>query len=117
MIIGKIYRFDAAHFLPNHPKCGALHGHTWKVKVDIEGQVAENGMVMDFEELDSVMKDILKNFDHTNLNDLINHPTCEVIATMIWSSLKVKIPNHKVHSVTVQEGIGGFATFVPKEKK
>lgn len=24
--------FDAAHFIPGHPKCGRLHGHTYHVK-------------------------------------------------------------------------------------
>lgn len=27
--------FDSAHFIPGHPKCGRLHGHTYQVAITI----------------------------------------------------------------------------------
>lgn len=32
--------FDAAHFIPGHPKCGRLHGHTYAVRILIEAAIA-----------------------------------------------------------------------------
>jgi 6-pyruvoyltetrahydropterin/6-carboxytetrahydropterin synthase len=42
-------KFAAAHYLPGHPKCGGMHGHTWLVEVWLEGEVdPKTGMVVDF---------------------------------------------------------------------
>lgn len=30
---------DAAHFIPGHPKCGRLHGHTYGIVIEIEGPI------------------------------------------------------------------------------
>lgn len=63
MRIGKTFRFDAAHFLPNVPdehKCKRLHGHTYHVTVSIEGPVGfESGWVMDYGVLSAVVKPII----------------------------------------------------------
>ncbi len=50
MRLGIAEFIDCAHFLPGHPKCGQLHGHTYKVEVTIEGEQT-GGMVIDFNEL------------------------------------------------------------------
>ena len=39
MILGVSETFDSAHFLPNHPKCGRIHGHTYKVEIEVEGEL------------------------------------------------------------------------------
>ena len=55
MEIYKEFSFEAAHMLPNVPeghKCGRLHGHTFYVKVSIEGEPDKtSGWVMDFADL------------------------------------------------------------------
>ena len=38
MRLGITEYIDCAHFLPGHPKCGQVHGHTYKVEVVIEGE-------------------------------------------------------------------------------
>lgn len=44
-------KFAAAHYLPGHPKCGAVHGHSFLVEVWMEGDVdPKTGMVIDFGE-------------------------------------------------------------------
>ena len=40
MKLGITEFIDCAHFLPGHPKCGQVHGHTYKVEVIIEGEYA-----------------------------------------------------------------------------
>jgi 6-pyruvoyltetrahydropterin/6-carboxytetrahydropterin synthase len=115
MIIGKQYKFDAAHHLPGHPKCGKVHGHTWTVTVELSGKVDTKGMVYDFGRLNGVMARLLEKFDHCNLNELVDTPTCEVIAATIWSALatKYQLP---VYQIKVQEGAGGWARIVKTSK-
>ncbi len=36
MRLGISEYIDCAHFLPGHPKCGQLHGHTYRVDVTID---------------------------------------------------------------------------------
>jgi 6-pyruvoyltetrahydropterin/6-carboxytetrahydropterin synthase len=56
-------RFSACHFIPNHPKCGCLHGHTYAVSVRIEGeQVGE--FIIDFEMVKGIVNRICDTLDH-----------------------------------------------------
>ncbi len=56
-------RFSACHFIPNHPKCGCLHGHTDAISVRIEGeQVGE--FIIDFEKVKNIVNDICDSLDH-----------------------------------------------------
>lgn len=56
-------RFKAAHYLKGQKKCS--HIHNYGVKATIEGKVGVGGMVVDFGEV----KKVLRQFDHTTLND------------------------------------------------
>ena len=51
--------FSAAHYIPNHPQCGKLHGHTYFVK---NLRIVAKGLV-DFGDL----KKAIKTFDHCTL--------------------------------------------------
>ena len=46
-------RFSAAHLLRDFPgKCAEIHGHTWKVRVNVAcKKLSETGIAIDFEEL------------------------------------------------------------------
>ncbi len=56
-------RFSACHFIPNHPKCGCLHGHTYAISVRIEGeQVGE--FIIDFERVKGIVNGICDRLDH-----------------------------------------------------
>ena len=49
MLLRKEFIFDAAHNLVRyHGKCEALHGHTYRMAVVLEGVPDEEGMIMDF---------------------------------------------------------------------
>ncbi len=57
--------FDAAHFLTNYDgKCKNIHGHRWRVVLEIEGE-ASNGMVVDFNIIKKDLKELCDYFDHT----------------------------------------------------
>ncbi len=101
MIVGVSETFDAAHFLPGHPKCGKIHGHTYRVEVEVEGEL-KNGMVIDFEDLKKTLKEIVDEFDHRLINDIIDNPTCENICLKIFEELKSRL-KLKVVRVRVYE--------------
>lgn len=105
MKIGKEFKFDAGHHLPNYQgKCNRPHGHTWKVTVTKRGTVEESsGMVMDFNDLNDLVKPIIEELDHAYLNAIVPNPTCENIASYIADRLGGEF------SVRVQEGEGGWA--------
>jgi len=78
------FQFSAAHYIPNHPKCGVVHGHTYKVEIFLEGELSK-GMLIDY----GVLKEMINNeFDHRLLNDFIEVPTLENIAIYIIDRIK-----------------------------
>lgn len=66
-LISKDYRFSAAHRLEGHPKCGRLHGHNYLLQVWLAADELEDGMVMDFNDVGSIIKDIVGDMDHRYL--------------------------------------------------
>ena len=109
MILRLETHFDAAHYLPNYPgKCANLHGHTYRVIIEIDGQVKENGMIEDFTTLKTyIQKTILDILDHTLLNELFDNPTCENIAKWIKQQL---LKRYNKVNVTVYEGLHNAAS-------
>lgn len=92
LTVTRIFSFGAAHQLPNHlGKCNNLHGHEWKVYVEvanINGLFSEGpstGMLIDFKELDTMISDRIINryFDHHCINDIIKNPTAENITLFL----------------------------------
>ena len=77
--------FSAAHHLPNYDgACHNLHGHTWKVEVWILGEVNQDtGMLIDFK----LIKNVIDQLDHSNLNDIIDNPTAENLTLWIFNQL------------------------------
>ena len=107
MRLGITEFIDCAHHLPGHPKCGQLHGHTYKVEVIIEGQTRPGGMVVDFTDLKARARDVLARYDHKNWNDFLEFPSVENICELLASQLRERIPFPMV--IRVWEGNGKWA--------
>jgi len=56
-------RFSACHFIPDHPKCGRLHGHTYAMSAKIVGRQMDD-FVTDFEDLKKDVAEICDVLDH-----------------------------------------------------
>ena len=87
--VSRTFSFEAAHQLEWHPgACKNLHGHSYRVEVTVVGPLDDNGIVIDFSDLEDVVRaEVIDRFDHTYLNDLLPNPTAELIAADIWSRL------------------------------
>lgn len=78
MKIVKIFTFDSAHLLDGHDgKCKNLHGHTYKLEVEVSGDLIptgpKEGMVLDFADLKAIVKKhILDLMDHAFLYNRLN---------------------------------------------
>ncbi len=60
-------RFSACHFIPKHEKCSRLHGHSYIVRLRLEGEIGEEGMIMDFVILKKKLKEMIDEMDHKTL--------------------------------------------------
>ncbi|MFQ5657287.1 MAG: 6-pyruvoyl tetrahydropterin synthase family protein [Candidatus Methylomirabilales bacterium] len=106
MKLGIVDYIDCAHSLPGHPRCGRLHGHTYKVEVTISGEKT-NGMVLDFAEMKRVVREVLNQWDHRSWNDFLEYPSVENICETISRGLAERLAFPI--SVRVWEGAGKWA--------
>ncbi|MEM7244266.1 MAG: 6-carboxytetrahydropterin synthase [Acidobacteriota bacterium] len=108
MFIGREFHIDSAHQLPGHPRCGTLHGHTYRIAVELGGAQDERGMILDFADLRRETEAFLEHLDHVYLNDVLEKPpTVENIADYIFQGLKERLPG--LTRVKVWEGHGKYA--------
>jgi 6-pyruvoyltetrahydropterin/6-carboxytetrahydropterin synthase len=109
MEIFKVYKFDAAHRLPNagegHP-CSGLYGHSFRIEIHIRGPVdSHKGWIIDFADIDKAFGPLLDQLDHKCLNDIegLENPTSENIALWIWRRLRPMLP--LLNKIVVQEDL------------
>ena len=104
-------KFASAHSLRGYDgDCARLHGHTWKVTVDILVESTDNaGISLDFKKVSDYLEEITGRLDHQNLNDLDEfrevNPTAENIAKVVFEfmSLRFNFDGAGINSVTVAE--------------
>ncbi|MGE3180619.1 MAG: 6-carboxytetrahydropterin synthase QueD [Phycisphaerae bacterium] len=94
----KSFSFEAAHSLPNFPdghKCRRLHGHSFKIDVQVEGEVDKRtGCLIDFGDIKCAYEPIRAQLDHYHLNEIegLENPTAEILARWLWDRLHPKLP-------------------------
>lgn len=123
--------FDSAHFLKGYKgKCANIHGHRWKVEIEIQSNELIDGMVEDFTVLKMSIKDIIRFYDHAliiekgSLRDLTLNclkedgfriieldfkPTAENFSKLFYDEIS-KL-NYNVKKVTVYETPNNCASY------
>ena len=112
----KTFRFEAAHQLPHAGdghKCTTVHGHNYKVQVELGGKILEEpeGWIVDFADIDAAWEHaVMCHLDHKLLNEVVPNPTAELLAHWIFNRLCNLIP---VGKVTVWENDDSGASYQP----
>ena len=95
MRVKRIFDFEAAHVLPNHPgKCRNLHGHSYRLGVTVERPVdPASGLAIDFADLKAIVtREVVDLLDHRYVNDLIDNPSAENMTVWMWRRLQPALP-------------------------
>jgi len=65
MKIAKEFHWEMGHRLPEHfGLCKNIHGHSYKMIVEFEGELDEQGMVIDFYDAEKIIAPIIDELDH-----------------------------------------------------
>ncbi|OGC35591.1 6-carboxytetrahydropterin synthase QueD [candidate division WOR-1 bacterium RIFOXYB2_FULL_48_7] len=109
--------FDAAHALRGYDgPCENLHGHTWRVQVFFRGdKLNDLGILIDFKTVKKLLKELLDQYDHKNMNELVefnaSNPSSENLAKSIYLQLQPQLKG--LNKVTVWESATTAASYQP----
>jgi 6-pyruvoyltetrahydropterin/6-carboxytetrahydropterin synthase len=96
--ITKSATFDAAHYFaegPEHRPYANLHGHSFRVEATVRGPTQEPvGWVADLADLDSALRTVAAQLDHTLLNEKpgLERPTLEHLCLFFAERLGPSYP-------------------------
>lgn len=122
-----MYRiFIETHFAASHQLhgyqglCKDLHGHTWKVRVEVEtDKTNEIGISFDFKELKSVTESVIQKLDHVHINEVPpfdkENPTAENLARYIFGEVKKHLPSHVLMNQVVVWESANYAVSYSEE--
>lgn len=90
LTVSKECQFDAAHVLTNHAgQCKNLHGHTYRLIVEVAEGGDDHDMVIDFKDLKQVVREvILDRFDHAFMFNEASESECEIAAVIAKHGMK-----------------------------
>ena len=111
--------FSAAHSLIGYQgNCAQIHGHNWIVEVFVRcRELNDIGIGIDFRDVRHAIKDIIKDLDHSYLNEYPEfkntNPSSENIAKFLYRELGGKINSDtvKISKVKVSETRGAGAYY------
>lgn len=74
IVLSRRYELEVAHHLtagvpPNH-KCRRLHGHRYILTIRVSGPLDADGILVEYADLDAIVKPIIRMIDHHDLNTL-----------------------------------------------
>ncbi|NWJ52632.1 MAG: 6-carboxytetrahydropterin synthase [Bacteroidetes bacterium] len=144
--ITKEFKFEMAHALKGYiGPCRNIHGHSYELFVTVKGEPvnnpgsSDNGMVIDFKLLKSIVREnIIDLYDHAlvlhkDSAALINdesrelygklvtveyQPTSENLLIYFAEVLKQKLPNTvKLHSLFLRETVTSFAEWFAEDNE
>ena len=103
--------FAGAHHLRDyHGSCERPHGHNWKVRVTVRAEELDSmGMGIDFKRLKKIVKEVIDQLDHYDINELPwfaeKNTTSEHIAEFIWLEVEKRLQSDscRLYTITVKE--------------
>ncbi len=101
--------FAAGHFLRNYKgKCENPHGHNYRVLVTLQGkQLDTAGLLLDFKDLKSVMKNVVERLDHQMINEIAPftelNPSAENLAKYFYDETNVLLKKVTSERVWVKQ--------------
>ena len=140
--ITKEFQFEMAHALVGYDgPCKNIHGHSYKLKVTVKGEVkkdtsdSDEGMVIDFGLIKKIVNDlIVDKYDHSLvlnekmeidtaqfkfMNKLIilpYQPTCELMLVDFAAQIKEQLPSHiELHSLFLRETPNSYAEWFAED--
>lgn len=114
--------FSASHQLRGYKaELEPLHGHNFRLEATLEAsELEELGLVLDFVELEAMLKEVIAPFDHRHVNEIppfdrIN-PTTELMARHFYEELEKRLPAPRVRlrQITLWEAPTYCATYMKK---
>ena len=73
MKVAKEFRWEMGHRLPEHfGLCKNIHGHSYRMIVEFEGELNAQGMVIDYYDVEKIIDPMIRQLDHAfmvNIND------------------------------------------------
>ena len=144
--ITKIYDFEMAHVLKDYDgPCRNIHGHSYKLFVTVSGipnndiRSPKLGMVMDFKDLKSIVKNhVVNRFDHALVissetdSDMVEsmqkhmeklilvdyQPTSENLVDNFAKIISSKLPEHvHLHSLRLWETATSYSEWFAAENE
>lgn len=83
--VAKRFKWEAAHRIPGHAGlCRNFHGHSYRMFVEVEGTIRENGMVMDFHDIKQLVEPLVDQWDHAVLVGANDQELLEIINKTDW---------------------------------
>jgi 6-pyruvoyltetrahydropterin/6-carboxytetrahydropterin synthase len=111
--------FSAAHAIMMGGQRESVHGHDWRVTVNVAGEsLDDDGLLCDFHALEAAVDAAIAPFNNRHLNEMppfdrVN-PTAEHVAKHIATAILPTLPpGVSLCSVSVTEAPGCIATYRP----
>lgn len=86
--------FAAGHFITYGGRCETLHGHNYRARVELEGELDENAYLFDFTTLKKIMRRLVDELDHRMLLPTEN-PAIEVTDDSEGVRVRVTYPDRE----------------------
>lgn len=83
MKIAKEFRWEMGHRLPEHfGLCKNIHGHSYKMIVEFEGELDENQMVIDYYDVEKIINPVIEKLDHSFMVNIDDKAVLEFLEKM-----------------------------------
>lgn len=72
--IAKEFTWEMSHRLPYHDDvCKNIHGHSYKMRIELEGEMDDKGMVLDYYDIEKIVRPLINKLDHSFICDKDDH--------------------------------------------